>query len=72
MASFDAWALAGNPFDIVVAGERARPEVNNLGVDTDTYALDIDVFSGTLPLRAAAEIDGIHVAASGATVDLLV
>ena len=44
--------------------------LNNLGVDIDTYALDIDASTGTLPLRVSSEFDGIRVAVLGLTVDL--
>jgi len=60
-----------NPFNSTIDdGERNPSEINNLGVDIDTYALDIDASNGTLPLRVSSEFDGIRVAVLGLTVDL--
>jgi hypothetical protein len=62
--------LGDSPFDSSIIGERAPRYDNNFGIDIDAYDLIIDATTGTLPIEATSDFDGIRLAVLALAVDV--
>lgn len=57
-------------FDSTIVGERDPSYDNNFGIDVDSYDLTIDASTGTLPIVATSDKDGIRLAVLSLAVDV--